>query len=149
MLELGNLMFNPNINQQYECPKYVIALLCDIDRELDRIMWNIYQENYDSPFDNTANTFELDNFKVQAYNWNDDTTQEYNFLYKVDKTKSNLDDIKISWYKYLGRDTTINQELDSSIIVDIYNDCINSLEKFEQQEMEKKYKSLEGNSNVE
>ena len=36
-LELGNLMFNTNANQQYECPRYIVALLRDIDRQLDRI----------------------------------------------------------------------------------------------------------------
>lgn len=137
-MELGNLMFNSNGSQQYECPLYIIALLRDIERNLCRIMWNIDQHEYDSPFDNTANSFELGNFKIEAYNWNDDISQPYNFIYKVDKSKSNLDDIKISWYKYLGRDTTINQQIDSDIIIDIYNDIMHQLNKYEAQELKKK-----------
>lgn len=137
-LELGNLMFNTNANQVLDCPDYIIALLREIDRQLDRIMWNIYQETYDSPFGNTSNSFKLGNFEIQAYNWNDDESQEYNFIYKVDKTKANMPDLKISWYKYLGRDTTINQEIDSSVMVQIFDDIMEQLHKYEEQEMTKK-----------
>ena len=137
-LELGNLMFNNNTNQVFDCPDYIVALLREIDRQLDRIMWNIHQETYDSPFDNTSNSFKLGNFEIQAYNWNDDESQEYNFIYKVDKTKANMPDLKISWYKYLGRDTTINQEIDSSVMVQIFDDIMEQLHKYEEQEMTKK-----------
>lgn len=126
-LELGNIAFNSNTNQIYNCPNYIIALLREIDRVLCKVMWNINQEEYDSPFSNTGNTFKNDVFEVQAYNWNDDINQEYNFIYRVDKAVSNMPDLKISWYKYLGRDTTINQEVDSDIVIDIFNRCIDSL----------------------
>lgn len=134
-LELGNLMFNTNANQELECPKYIIALLRDIDRNLDRIMYNIEQQHYDSPFDNTANKFKLGNFEIQAYSWDDEVCQDYNFIYRVDKTKANMPDLKISWYKYLGRDTTINQKLDENVMVDIYNDIMNQLYEFEKEKM--------------
>lgn len=137
-LELGNIMFNTNINQKYSCPNYIVALLREVDRRLSIIMWNINQKHYDSPFDNTGNSFELGNFKVQAYSWNGEEEQEYNFIYKVDHSKANMSDLKISWYKYLGRDTTINQEIDSSVIVDIFNDVITQLNEYEEQEMNNK-----------
>ena len=136
-LELGNIAFNNNANQEFNCPEYIVALLRDIERQLKRIMWNINQEEYDSPFDNTANNFKLDNFEIQAYSWNDDV-QDYNFIYKVDKTKANMPDLKISWYKYLGRDTTINQEIDANVFIDIYNDIIQKLLNFEKREMTSK-----------
>ena len=137
-LELGNLMFNTNANQKYECPNYIVALLREIQRQLDRIMWNIDQKEYDNPFENSANSFELGNFKIQAYSWDEEANQEYNFIYKVNKSKANMPDLKISWYKYLGRDTTINQEIDSNVMVDIFNDIIDQLHKFENEEMSKK-----------
>lgn len=137
-LELGNIAFNSNANQKYDCPKYIIALLRDIQRQLDRIMWNIYQKDYDNPFENTSNTFSLGNFEIQAFNWNDEVSQEYNFIYRVDKTKANMPDLKISWYKYIGRDMTINQEIDANVMIDIYNDIISQLLQFEEQEMKKK-----------
>lgn len=117
-MELGNLMFNTNKNQQYECPRWIVALLNELDNQLDRVMWNIHQEEYQSPFENTANSFKNDVFKVQAYDWSDDVEQPYNFK---------CGDIEISWYKYLGRDTTINGEYEPQVIIDMFNKCLKSI----------------------
>lgn len=117
-LELGNIMFNTNKNQQYDCPRWVVALLNELDDQLDRVMWNIHQEEYHSPFENTANSFKNDIFEVQAYSWDDEVHQPYNFK---------CDDIEISWYKYLGRDTTINGEYEPQKIIDMFNKCLNSI----------------------
>ena len=119
-MELGNLMFNINQNQQYSCPHYVIALLNEIANQLSRIMWNKNQKEYESPFGNTGNKFFNKVFQVQAYDWNEDIEQQFNFKYK---------DIKISWYKYLGRDTTINKEITPEEATKMFDDCINSLKE--------------------
>lgn len=137
-LELGNLTFNPNRNQNYKCPEFVLSLLRDIDRELRLTMFAINHEDYESPFDNTGNSFtELkDVFEVQAYNWNDEESQDYNFIFKGENGK----DIKISWYKYLGRDTTINVNIEQdnesinnflkTIVIKYYEKCIKSLKEY-------------------
>ncbi len=117
-MELGNLMFNTNKNQQYECPKWIVALLNELDNQLDRVMWNNTQKEYPSPFENTANSFKNDVFEVQAFDWNDDIEQPYNFK---------CEDIEISWYKYLGRDTTINGEYEPQKIIDMFNKCLKSI----------------------
>lgn len=117
-LELGNIMFNTNKNQQYDCPRWIVALLNELDDQLDRVMWNIHQEEYHSPFENTANSFKNDVFEVQAYSWDDEVHQPYNFK---------CDDIEISWYKYLGRDTTINGEYEPQKIIDMFNKCLQSI----------------------
>lgn len=117
-LELGNIMFNTNKNQQYDCPRWVVALLNELDDQLDRVMWNIHQEEYHSPFENTANSFKNDVFEVQAYSWDDEVHQPYNFK---------CDDIEISWYKYLGRDTTINGEYEPQKIINMFNKCLQSI----------------------
>lgn len=117
-LELGNFLCNTNKNQPYECPRWIVALLRELDRQLDRVMWNNTQEEYDSPFDNTANLFQNNVFTVQAYIWDDEVEQPYNFK---------CGDIEISWYKYLGRDTTINGEYEPQIIIDMFNKCLNSI----------------------
>lgn len=119
-MELGNLMFNTNKNQIYYCPNWIIAMLREIQRKLDIVMWNKYQEEYESPFCNTGNEFKNDVFEVQAYSWNDEVEQQYNFK---------CDDVEISWYKYLGRDTTINDNFDEKHIIEIFNKCIESLEE--------------------
>lgn len=117
-LELGNIIFNTNKNQQYNCPRWIVALLDELDNQLDRVMWNIHQERYPSPFENTANSFKNDVFEVQAYSWDDEVEQPYNFK---------CDDIEISWYKYLGRDTTINGEYEPQKIIDMFNKCLESI----------------------
>lgn len=117
-MELGNLMFNTNKNQQYECPRWIVALLNELDNQLDRVMWNNTQKEYSSPFENTSNSFKNNVFEVQAYDWNDDVEQLYNFK---------CDDIEISWYKYLGRDTTINGEYEPQKIIDMFNKCLQSI----------------------
>ena len=118
-MELGNLMFNQNKNQTYECPEFVISLLKGLEDELERIYWNNNQEEFESPFRNTGNNITIKEMKIQAYNWNEDKTDEWNFKYK---------DLEISWYKYLGRDTTINIDPNTPNfavkMVTYYNECI-------------------------
>ena len=126
-LELGNIAFNTNKNQKYNCPRYLQALLNEIDNILCKVMWNIEQKEYESPFKNTANTFKNKVFEVQAYSWNDDIQQQYNFKYK---------DIEISWYKYLGRDTTINKEIKPEEAIKMFDDCIESLIKLEKEKLD-------------
>lgn len=119
-MELGNIMFNTNKNQCYDCPEWIIALLRAIENKLDIIMWNKYHKEYSSPFGNTGNSFKNDVFEVQAYNWDDDIQQPYNFK---------CGDVEISWYKYLGRDTTINDNYNEEYIIVMFNKCIKSLQE--------------------
>ena len=83
---------------------------------------NFNQEEYDSPFNNTGNEFIGENFEVHAYNWNEDVEQPYNFKCGV---------IEISWYKYLGRGTTINGFYTKDEIVEMYNICLDEIRKMD------------------
>lgn len=126
-LELGNLMFNTNKNQAYRCPEWIIALLSDINRKLKIVAWNTGHKDFDSPFENTGNRWANDVFEVQAYSWIDEVEQPYNFK---------CGNIEISWYKYLGRDTTINGEYTENEIINMYNKCMNSINKINKDEFE-------------
>lgn len=117
-MELGNLIFNTNKNQYYECPEWIVALLEKIENKLYISMFNKYKKEYESPFRNTGNSFKNDVFEVQAYEWDEDIEQPYNFK---------CDDVEISWYKWLGRDTTINDNFEEKYIVEIFNKCMDSL----------------------
>ena len=46
-IELGQLMFSPNVIHNYDCEDWIVALLRDLDRKLQIVMWNINQEEYD------------------------------------------------------------------------------------------------------
>lgn len=126
-LELGNLMFNTNTNQRYNCPDWVVALLADVNRKLKIVAHNMNHIDFDSPFENTGNRWANDVFEVQAYSWDDEENQPYNFK---------CGDIEISWYKYLGRDTTINGIYSEKTLVDMYNKCMKSLQRLDNENIE-------------
>jgi hypothetical protein len=75
------------------------AVLLQIRKELDRLSWNKYQKEKDSPFDNTGQVYSNKIFTVRAYNWNDEEEEELpNF---------ECDPVKVYWYKHQGRGTTV------------------------------------------
>ena len=118
--ELGQMVFGQPWGE-YRASNLLIAALESISTELDRVMWNIYQVEYDSPFENTANDFQCDAFEVDAYSWDDDI-QPYNFKWR---------DVEVKWYKYLGRGTSVNQELSNDKIAEMLDDCLGALRKYE------------------
>ena len=126
-VELGQMCFSPNTIHHYDCPDYVVALLRDIARKLNIVMWNSKQKEYDSPFDNTGNDFMCDTFEVRAYNWDEDINQPYNFK---------CGDIEISWYKYLGRGCTMNNKWSQSVMIEMYNKCMKALDKINKEALE-------------
>lgn len=99
----------------------IVSILRSIEREMERLYWNKYQKELNSPFSNTGEIYSNDTFKVKAYNWNDDNI-EPNFEYKG---------IKIWWYKHLGRCDYAELEEDISLefLVNMLYDCIESLRK--------------------
>jgi len=118
--ELGQAMFGQP-HQAFEVPEIMEAALASISSELDRVMWNIHQEPYDNPFSNSGNRFDCDEFKVHAYSWGDDD-QAFNFAWK---------DLRISWYKYLGRGMSANQEITPQMASDCLVACLNAVRNYE------------------
>lgn len=115
------------MNNEWEvCPEWIVALLEHLDSEMCRVMWNIYQEEYSSPFSNTGNNFHNDVFEVEAFGWDDDYDQPYNFK---------CDDIEVRWYKHLGRDTEIklNKIYDSASILAKLQACYESVRELEER----------------
>ena len=118
--ELGQLANFPDRIQPYDCPRYLVALLQGVAEELTRVMENRTQTGYANPFGNSGNVkgFRNKTFEVHAFDWNPANPQPYNFKYK---------DLEISWYKYLGRGTTINREISSAEAVEVFDHCLESL----------------------
>ena len=109
----------------YRVLPYQIALLEGIREELSRIMENITQEEYADPFGNSGNVegFKNDTFEVHAYDWGDDN-QEFNFKWG---------EVEVTWYKYLGRGTYVNKKLTADEWVEMFNRCMYSLSKYEDE----------------
>lgn len=70
-------------------------------------------------FSNTGNSFECPVFRVEAYSWSDEE-QPYNFKWR---------DVEISWYKYLGRGMSANQELSPERAAEMLIECLGYLRK--------------------
>ena len=100
------------------------TILRDIKRELDRCYWNHNQKEMRSPFDNTGESYKNDVFAVYAYYWgdNDALADRPNFVYK---------DLKVYWYKYLGRCTAATMEKPLSIdyLKHMLNNCMEAIRR--------------------
>ena len=114
------------MTKEYRCPEYVIALLEHLEYELTRIQENITQEDYYSPFSNSGSEFKTDVFEARAYYWGDDESE-------IDKPNFKCGNFEISWYKHLGRDTTINRRITPRKAIKIFNKCMKSLYDYEWQ----------------
>ena len=104
-------------------PKYtklIVGALDLIREELDRLYWNKYHKEMNSPFDNSGETYSNDTFTVKAYDWVNNNDDYPNFNYK------NI--LHVYWYKYAGRGVTayIDEAYDFNIdfLADMVNDCI-------------------------
>lgn len=117
--EIGQMMFGQP-SQELECPEWLEAYLWMIDSELSRVMWNVHQEEWDSPFQNTGNSYKNDTFELEAYSWDDETPQPFNFKWK---------DIQISWYKHCGRGMSINKKVTHKEGEQLLNECLKSIRK--------------------
>jgi hypothetical protein len=119
--EFGQFLYGQPY-KQYEVPNIWLAALDLIDKELCRVMRNINQEEYDSPFGNTGNRFECDKFIAEAYSWDNDYEQPFNFKWR---------DVEISWYKYCGRGMSANQELTAELAEDMLEGCLEVIERLD------------------
>lgn len=119
--ELGQMCFGQPW-KEHQTSELVRAALSRIGDELDRVMWNIHQEEYSGPFGNTGESFVCDTFAVHAYSWSDDQ-QPFNFKWR---------DVEISWYKYMGRGMSSNKPLTPDLISEMLDDCLAAAQRYEQ-----------------
>jgi hypothetical protein len=111
--ELGQILYGQE-PQEFECPTYVEAAL-EYLAESFFYNKNISDEN---PFRNTGAQWANSVFEVNAYNWDEESNQLFNFKYK---------DIEISWYKYLGRGMSINREVSEEECWKMLKACVESI----------------------
>ncbi len=125
--ELGQAAFGQPY-KQYKCSNLLTAALHEIESELCRVQENINQYDYPSPFENTGNRFKCGVFEVEAYLWNEDIPQPYNFKWR---------DLEVSWYKYLGRGMSVNRIVKPNEISEMLDECMDCLLKIEAEHFEK------------
>ncbi|MNU36368.1 hypothetical protein D3C71_249830 [compost metagenome] len=120
--ELGQAVFGQP-HQEHAVPDIMLAALTMVSDELSRVMWNIHQETYDTPFSNTGNEFKNDVFHAVAYSWGDDE-QPYNFAWK---------DLRISWYKRLIRGCSSNIPVTPDLAAQCLEECLASILRMEEE----------------
>ena len=108
--------------QRYE--NLLVAILMRIESELDRLCWNKFQKQLESPFLNTGETYSNDTFTVRAYYWGDDEELK-------DLPNFEYPGIKIWWYKHYGRgmEWEFEEKITVKFLADMLNDCIASLRR--------------------
>lgn len=126
--ELGQMVFGQPC-QELKCPEWLLSYLIRIEEALCRVRGNIDGGLfYYSPFDNTGNAFANEVFAVQAYSWDEDEEQEWNFKWR---------DLRVSWYKHLRRGTSINRIPSHEEAVEMLTECLESLEREEREYFER------------
>ena len=113
-------------------PCWVDALLMYLEEELDRVMWNLHQKEYESPFQNTSNSFKTDVFEVRAYYWGDDEEE-------MAKPNFKCGDVEVSWYKRLGRGTYLKREYSKDELIEAFNKALLSILEYEYEHEEHDY----------
>ena len=106
-LELGQALFGQP-TQMLDCPEKVMRALNTISQA-----WAALTDS-NNPFSNTGAEYKGEKFTVYAYSWREDIPQEYNFAWR---------DVRVSWYKYFGRGTTINREMTVKEIREMLHEC--------------------------
>lgn len=110
--ELGHAVFGQP-PQTFECPMHMLAVLRALAQQ-----WEVIRGEDPSPFDNTGVFYQCDGLCIQAYCWNEEIAQPWNLKWE---------DIEISWYKYLGRGISINNEVSIARAQELKASCLKLL----------------------
>ena len=106
-----------NMNNNLDIERIETALKL-IELELIQQYKRYNKHNFNDPFENSGNVYSNSTFTVRAYNWSGN--DKPNFEYK---------DLKVYWYKYLGRGTTFtaDSDIDYDYIINMIIECVNSI----------------------
>ena len=77
-------------------------------------------KDFYDPFGNTGASFKCDAFEVEAYSWNDEVEQPYNFKWH---------DLEVSWYKYFGRGMSANRKIKRNEISQMVDECMDEIRR--------------------
>lgn len=118
--ELGQRAFSTTEYYEHEAPELLVAVLHAIGDEMERVMWNITQEEYHSPLGNYGTEpFVTSAFTMRSYCWCDGGIHPNdcppNFEWR---------DLKVSWYKHASRGTSCNRPVTPDDCAEILTDCL-------------------------
>jgi hypothetical protein len=111
--ELGQVVFGQPY-QKYDVDYWLESAITAIRHYLVATKDNDFAD----PFSNSGGDFTCDAFEVQAYNWNDEVDQPYNFKWR---------DLQVSWYKYFGRGMSANRKVKRGELLKMVDECIDAI----------------------
>ena len=129
-VELGQMAFGVPISE-YACPAFIAAGLEHLANEIERVEWNIRQEQYCAPTGNNGQEYETPVFQMRAYYWGDAEAV-------MELPNFESDGLEIRWYKHLGRGMSMNQDIDANTFFRVIDRCVKSVRDKEQCEGEDK-----------
>lgn len=114
--ELGQMLFGQP-SQRYEAPESLEHALFLLGENVVAAA-EARGERMGNPFSNTGERFKNDVFEVQAYSWDEDEEQPFNFAWR---------DLRVSWYKYAGRGMSVNMKVDVHLVNEMLVECLGSI----------------------
>lgn len=118
--ELGQWAFSNGQIHEHEAPELLIAVLYAIGNEMERVMWNLHQEEYRSPLGSYGTEdFETPAFVMRSYCWCEGDRHPDicppNFQWR---------DLKVSWYKHASRGVSCNRPVSPDECAEILTECL-------------------------
>lgn len=108
------MIYEPELGQAVYGKSWFEFEINDNELEALRLIQEKYFTNWQKdPFGNTGAKCDGDCFKIEAYSWDENYDQPYNFSWK---------DWRVKWYKWLGRGTTCNRHITEGEILDMLSD---------------------------
>ena len=105
----------------FEVPTIWEAALAMLRDGLDRVVWNVTQQEAPAFFGSGGARFECAAFCVEGYSWDEDTHQPWNFRWGT---------VEISWYKNLGRGMSANCQLDAHSAEAMLLECLEAVDAY-------------------
>jgi len=124
--ELGQFAFG-NPTGRYNCPEWVEALFFYIKEEMERVYWNVKQEQWDGNADPGIPLIEW-----RPYYWGDDETE-------AEKPNFRFSTVEFRWYKNPGRGMSLNCELSHDEWIEWFELVLEHLRKYEKSKHKEKY----------
>jgi len=110
--ELGQMLFGQP-TQEYKVEQYLEDALRAIKYAFD-----VLYLDEDNPFGNVGTSFKNGVFEVEAYSWDENYDQPYNFKWN---------DVEVSWYKYFARGISVNRQVTAEEARLLLIECLKSL----------------------
>jgi hypothetical protein len=138
--ELGQFAHGCPYNE-FAAPEFIEAGLNHLATEIERVEWNVRQEEYRAPVANTGDEYETPDFKLRAYYWGDCTCgAEDSEIEKPHAAECGVSlpnfkcgDFEVRWYKWLGRGMSMIRQIDANEFFQLIDKCVESVRRKENE----------------